>query len=56
MNLTKDCPTEIWGYEVNGTGSYHRDDLFTHSIKTVEYAEEALNNIKVFLPEYTEVK
>ena len=54
FNLLKTVLPEIGDMKGMGQGSYHRYDLFTHSIKTVEYAEEVLNNIRLFLPEYTD--
>ncbi|MBI5043925.1 MAG: CCA tRNA nucleotidyltransferase [Nitrospirae bacterium] len=35
-------------------GSYHVYELWTHSLKTVEYLEDVIKNIKLYLPEYTD--
>lgn len=54
FNLLTTILPEIEDMKGLGQGSYHRYDLFTHSIKTVEYEEEVLNNIRLFLPEYAD--
>ncbi len=35
-------------------GSYHVYELWMHSLKTVEYLEDVIKNIKLYLPEYNE--
>ncbi len=54
FNLLKAILPEIEDMKGLVQGSYHRYDLFTHSIKTAEYAEEVISNIRLFLPEYTD--
>ncbi len=34
-------------------GSYHVYELWTHSLKTVEYLEDVIRDIKLYLPEYS---
>jgi poly(A) polymerase len=54
FNLLKTILPEIEDMKGLEQGSYHKYDLWVHSLKTAEYAEEVINNIRLFLPEYAD--
>lgn len=54
LKLLKAVLPEIEDMRGMMQGSYHKYDLWTHSLKTLEYAEGVISNIKLFLPEYAD--